>query len=165
MQQALSQLQDIHLPAPVSNWPPAYGWWLIALLLLALLLASLWQWRVFRKKRLAKRQALALLSQLDANQPNWPGQLNQLLKRLALSYFPAEQVASHYQHHWLAFLQQQLPDKKQAAFSAVFSPLLKGLYQPASTPPDFAQTMQQSRLWIKHAIPAKANRINRGQNV
>ena len=33
---ALAQLKDIHLPQAVHWWPPAPGWWLVALLVLAL---------------------------------------------------------------------------------------------------------------------------------
>lgn len=48
----LAGLKDIHLPAPVSFWPPAPGWWMLAGLLLVLALIALWlEWR--------RRQTLA----------------------------------------------------------------------------------------------------------
>jgi len=30
----LVNLKDIHLPPPVSFWPPAPGWWILALLMI-----------------------------------------------------------------------------------------------------------------------------------
>ncbi len=33
----LAQLRDIHLPDPISWWPPAPGWWVLAVVVLALL--------------------------------------------------------------------------------------------------------------------------------
>ena len=33
-EELLAQLADIHLPAEISFWPPAFGWWILALLLL-----------------------------------------------------------------------------------------------------------------------------------
>ena len=34
----LEQLKDVHLPPPISWWPPAPGWWLVAVLILVSLL-------------------------------------------------------------------------------------------------------------------------------
>ena len=31
----LVNLKDIHLPSPVSFWPPAPGWWILAVLLIS----------------------------------------------------------------------------------------------------------------------------------
>jgi len=40
----LAELRDIHMPEPVSWWPPAPGWWL--LLLIVLIIGALfWWWR------------------------------------------------------------------------------------------------------------------------
>ena len=48
------QLHDIHLPDPAGWWPPAPGWWILALLLLALLIwfsRVSWQWMKYQRWR------------------------------------------------------------------------------------------------------------------
>lgn len=112
----LSQLADIHLPAGVSLWPPAPGWWLLAMLLLGLLAqlarAQFRNWQ--RRQRLA--HALAELARAGdrwfraaATQRNEAGlqllqDINSLLKRVALVHFPASDVASLSGQAWLHFL-------------------------------------------------------------
>lgn len=60
----LDQLRDIHLPPPVSWWPPAPGWWILALLaafsclMLGYRLRRRWQEQHYR------REANAALIQL-----------------------------------------------------------------------------------------------------
>ncbi|MGU3492774.1 DUF4381 domain-containing protein [Xanthobacteraceae bacterium A53D] len=57
----LLSLRDIHLPPPVSFWPPAPGWWmLLGLIVLAALIAAILEWR--RRQTLAYRA----LRELDA---------------------------------------------------------------------------------------------------
>ncbi|HAU18090.1 MAG TPA: DUF4381 domain-containing protein, partial [Marinobacter adhaerens] len=41
-QDPLSQLRDIHLPETGGLWPPAPGWWVLAILLIAVLAALVW---------------------------------------------------------------------------------------------------------------------------
>ena len=57
----LAQLRDIHLPEPIGWWPPAPGWWLLALVFLsALIYVALW-WRQRRARLYFRRQAQHLL--------------------------------------------------------------------------------------------------------
>jgi hypothetical protein len=53
-------LRDIHLPEPVSWWPPAPGWWLL-LICIAVIIAGIVLFRKIRKRRLLKRTVLAEL--------------------------------------------------------------------------------------------------------
>lgn len=48
---ALAQLRDIHPPLAVSWWPPAPGWWLLALIAVALVGAALVLTRRWRQRR------------------------------------------------------------------------------------------------------------------
>ncbi len=106
----LAQLRDYHLPEPVSWWPPAPGWWLLAGLLLMAMLGLGW-WLLRRRKRRAplraaraELQALHADWQLDGDDQDFAKGLSQLLRRYALSRFPRKQVAGLSGEDWLNFL-------------------------------------------------------------
>jgi hypothetical protein len=62
----LPVLRDIHLPPPPSVWPPAPGWWLLAVLALGLFVFAIW--RLLRARARATRHR-RLLAELDALKP------------------------------------------------------------------------------------------------
>ncbi len=107
--EALQQLRDIHLPEPVPFWPPAPGWWLLALLVMLLLSAAVWLWK--RHRRTAYRRA-ALLELQNLHQALAQGQtaapiiaeLSILLRRAAISRYGRQQVAELRGADWLEFL-------------------------------------------------------------
>ena len=99
-------LRDIHLPNPIAWWPPAPGWWLLFFGIPALLILLWWLWRWLRRKTV-KKLALAeleLIAQSDANVRDKVHDLAILLRRVSLSLYPREQVASLVGDQWLAFL-------------------------------------------------------------
>lgn len=148
----LAQLKDIHLAEPIGNWPPAYGWWLLIALGLALSV-SLLLWVVKRlKRRKARKQALVILSQLDESQ-SWQLQLNQVLKRLVISYYPGTRAASLYGDDWVAFLASLLPHKQQSDFNQQMLALQQSLYDHNAPHVDFSACKQQVLNWIKVATP------------
>ena len=101
----LSNLHDIVLPVPVSYWPPAPGWWILALAMLAVAVILIVR-LVARYRRNAYRRAA--LRELDAIGPAVDGasamHISAVLKRTALVAFPREQVAGLTGPAWLAFL-------------------------------------------------------------
>lgn len=106
----LAQLKDIHLPTPIGWWPLAPGWYvLIALVLLSAIALA---YRIYQKHRyaLAKKQALVLLNsyqkryEQEQNVPQTSALVSELLRRVALVYFPREQVAGLHGEDWLNFL-------------------------------------------------------------
>lgn len=109
-QDLLEKLRDIHLPAPVSWWPLAPGWYLLALILLLLLYVVIRQIKQTRRRNAPKREALALLdSYQDAyrkmgNCTRCCMKISELLRRVALVYFPREAVAGLKGDQWLNFL-------------------------------------------------------------
>lgn len=111
-QDLLQQLHDIHLPAALGRWPLAPGWVaLLGIMLLLLIVGVVWGWRWVRRGKV-KREALRVLAlyektyYAEMNTQTSSAALNELLKRVALAYFPREQVAQLYGKEWLVFLQE-----------------------------------------------------------
>lgn len=106
---ATLDLRDIHAAAAPAVWPPAPGWWLLAVLLIALLVIStLWLLRRYRSYRL-KCQIMDELNALTNSRTKESSvafltQLSVLLRRIALRRYSREQVASLTGSDWLRFL-------------------------------------------------------------
>ena len=106
----LVNLKDIHLPPPVSFWPPAPGWWILALLLISsLFIGGVWFYRQHKKRR-PKTEALRILKDLQILYQNSQDEvvslrnLSNLIRRTALTFFDIDAVASLQGSSWLEFL-------------------------------------------------------------
>lgn len=149
----LAQLRDIHLPEPVSWWPPALGWWLTAALLVGLLLSAFLMWRRRRQRFGYRREALITLQAIDPAAPEAAQQIGQLLRRTAKTGFPSQ--------HWEALpTPLMLRQLNTGAPTAIFSEELIGqlerfLYSCDGLPPaivgDFAEAARQ---WLDQHRPA-----------
>ena len=150
----LQDLIDIRTPAVIENWPPAYGWWLLlGFIVLGICLLILWLVK-FRKIRIAKRQALRDLQQIDGSNVDSVPQLNQLLKRVAIAYFPHQNVQKMYGVKWIEFLISALPVNKTKDFSESFELMQFKLYQPhTSENAEYPRYSKSVETWIKHALP------------
>lgn len=152
----LANLRDIHLPADVSWWPPAPGWWLLAGLLTGACLWLLWfAWRRHRQ-RAYRRAALHLLQQLRRRQ-NPPAErlaeANALLKRTALAAWPAARVAALHGGDWCRFLSASLP-RRQSPPANLEHLLRDGLYGGgAVTEADVEHLLDFCECWIRHHLP------------
>ena len=106
----LVNLKDIHLPPPVSFWPPAPGWWILAVLLISsLFFGGVWFYRR-HKKRKPKNEAFRILKDLQILYQNSQDEvallrnLSNLLRRTALTFYDNDEVASLQGSSWLEFL-------------------------------------------------------------
>ena len=149
-QPAIEQLdlRDIHVPVAPSAWPPASGWWLLALLVLvALVLLGRRGWRHWRRVRRRER-ILRELNDLHG-QPCGPrliGGVSALLKRVALSRFPRLDVAALTGSDWLAFLDRTGGD---GGFQrGVGRVLAEGPYAPAPEC-DADALLTLARTWLR----------------
>jgi len=114
----LAQLKDIHLPAPASAWPLSLYWWLVIITCVLIVGLAIYTGFQYIKKTKLTRLALAELTLLQ-KQGCEVNELHHLLKRIVLSSYPREQVASLHGDTWLAFLDQQASTNKHVfnAFS------------------------------------------------
>lgn len=115
-EELLAQLADIHLPEPVSFWPPAPGWWVLAILLLFLVLWMSRKSFLANRRRKIKAQALNELekcystyshdSDSDSNRLKlrYVNEANSVLKRVALVHFPGAAVAGLGGPEWVGFI-------------------------------------------------------------
>lgn len=102
-------LRDIHLPDAVSWWPPAIGWWLLPLLLVALFFFARWLYKRLRFVPLNKRVQIEFKHIQQAfNQHQDPQQLaadiSVLLRRTCISYKNRRDTASLTGEAWLQTL-------------------------------------------------------------
>ncbi|NKB31833.1 MAG: DUF4381 family protein [Pseudomonadales bacterium] len=132
-EELLAQLADIHLPAEVSYWPPAPGWWILALLLLVAVVYFVRRMVQLRNLRQVCQHALAELDRCYksfAGANGDPGsvrlryvnEFNSVMRRVALVHFPQANVASLGGDAWVDFIRQKgdssgLNDEIAAALS------------------------------------------------
>jgi hypothetical protein len=152
LQDPLAQLRDIHLPGAVGWWPPAPGWWLLALLIaaglafLARWLWSRWQRNAYRRSGERELEQLFAAWQVSSDNRHFLQQLNALLKRAALYSFPGADVAAMSGARWTGFLDKQLGDTGEDGFSG--GPLESGPYAP-TVDADVATLYSAGLRWLR----------------
>ncbi|MEM7016166.1 MAG: DUF4381 domain-containing protein [Pseudomonadota bacterium] len=146
-QDPLSQLHDIQMPDPISFWPPAPGWWVLGVLMLAglvFLVIRGWRWHA---RRAFKRQALIEARDIYSHYQQYHddgkliADMSILLKRVALMRFGPAEVAALQGQDWLEFLDRV--DRSAAFTQGVGSVLAEGPYRPN------AEVKGQPEIFIK----------------
>jgi hypothetical protein len=132
-------LRDIHLPEPVSWWPPAPGWWLL-LIAAAVVIAGLMLFRSIRKGRLLKRTVVAELNtvreryQANHDPVELVKALSTLMRRASISFYPRDKAASLTGNEWLKYLDSTAERKDFEHGSGRI--LATAPYLPAGSPID-----------------------------
>ena len=160
----LAQLRDIHLPPAIDIWPPAPGWWGLAFLgILATLSLLYWlwgRWQANKYRREAIRQLESILEKYasDGDASLYLHDYQLLLKRVALTRFNRDLVASLTGEAWVAFLDKS---SNGSEFSmGAGQALVDGNYVDAARTgigsADIESLHQLGQQWIRkhHALPA-----------
>lgn len=147
----LSQLNDIH-KVSADAWPLAWGWWALTAVLIITLALAIFFWIRQRRFSLAQRQAITEIKQINDSDNAWPSQMNQVLKRAALAYYPAHSLSGLYGQRWTQFMVSRVKTRHQPEMATALNQLQDMLYQPAKPDPALFKTCQQASLkWLKRA--------------
>jgi len=119
-QDALAGLRDIHLPEPVSWWPPAPGWWILLGLILLVVAALVWWLRHGKQQQATVKQfsqsdiieqALSELGELQEQADDGHAvlvDLSALLRRVAIRLHQDDaSIAGLSGDGWLIWLDKQ----------------------------------------------------------
>lgn len=148
----LSQLRDIHAAPAVPWWPPAPGWWVLALLSVAVL--AWLGYRVVLRYRLhqRRRQMLAWVEYLDStvdpqrDPQSYLAVLNRIFKLIALRAFPEAKCAAMTGEQWSEFLRTKIKSRQPTGELSVMA---QGPYNPAvNFDPATLRSLVQH--WIRH---------------
>lgn len=148
----LAQLKDIHLPDPISWWPLAPGWYVLAGILCLLFIFLGYHASRCHHNALPKKQALRLLEhyqkhyEKEHNVSQTSAQISELLRRVALVYYPRIEVASLHGEAWLQFLNQT---SKKIDFNTVRALLLDAPFKTTDPTIDLDPLFAHAKLWIK----------------
>jgi hypothetical protein len=141
--QLLDLMHDLVRPEPIAWTPQTVGWAVVAVWLVAVTAALIWhRIKVWRRDRY-RREALAELRLISAQQALSPqamaSAIATLLKRTAIAAYDRDQVADLYGDKWATFLREssahdKLVDNNAAAMgNAAYSKDANGadLIRPA----------------------------------
>ncbi len=145
-------LQDIHVPEQITNYPIAYGWWILAVLLLLAIVLIIVKFKKSAKRNQIKKQAL---TQLKNNIKINNSELISLLKWAAMHYFSRVELAKLYGESLQHFLVKQLPQKHQIKFTELSNEAFKSQYQAPFHNEVDTSFQQAVLLWLNQALPPK----------
>jgi hypothetical protein len=110
-------LRDIHLPEPISWWPPAPGWWILLFLSLLLCFTA---WLLYKRRQKKKHQRASMQSltiiragfDKDQNNAKLLRELSVLMRRSCITFYPRELSAGLTGEQWLGFLDATSANKE-----------------------------------------------------
>jgi len=166
---ALEGLKDIHLPDHISAWPPAFGWWLLILLILAGVIITILTIKKYRRKWGYRKIALRLLTQAyqSSNQPHespvkcsddskvtttvntlrHPAHiLMETLKRCAIAAYPDTSLSGLHGKEWIDFLNRQT---QQSYFNDTLSTVILDQQYQANPNIDIEQLYHACQQWVR----------------
>lgn len=162
----LENLRDIHMPAPISAWPPGPGW--IFLLVIFTLIATVTCIIILKNYKVwqTRKHALHLLKKYKKQYPKIINSqracslVNELLKKTAFYYYPRTKIASLSGADWIKFLNVSIQHpsiiqkifkstNKLPSFNEVQQELLEYPYQ-SSKNINLDKLFKTAHTWIKN---------------
>ena len=155
---SLQNLKDIVLPAQVSWWPLAAGWYFLFAIGLIIFtwfgyrLLKRWSSNRYRRAALDEFHLLEKEMQNDARRADSLRQVPVLLKRTALSVYPRKQVAALTGKNWHRFLNSKI---NKRLFTGTVAETLDQVSYSADgfnqvTPQASTALFKATHHWLKH---------------
>ena len=143
---AMPGLADIQEPILANDWYLAPGWFLLLLIILALLGYAGYRWWRYHQQQKPLRYALAELNQLDLTTANAPAQITTLLKRVILTKVPGHPALTLSGTAWQQYLVTSLPPNSNPA--AALPDLMALHYQRTPAIEEVRRYADFAVLWL-----------------
>ena len=163
---ALENLADVSLGQTPSIWPLAWGWWVIIVLVILVMVSIVWFVAAYIRKHQFKRRALQAVNNIVNDEPQALANLHAVLRRAAIHYFGSKEINSLQGEAWQRFLQDKAKrtSKIDEKSLAQLAQLESSLYtKEQSIQVDDAK--QAVTLWIKHCLPPAASELASAEGV
>ncbi|KAA5547286.1 DUF4381 domain-containing protein [Roseiconus nitratireducens] len=148
---SLDRLNDIVMPPDVPWWPPAPGWYVVMMIVLAIVIALLLkQWQRWRGNAY-RRSALKHLETTRS-----AAGISELLRRTALVIASRSTVAGLTGSDWPNWLARQCPDPMPEGVKSILAGQVyrSHVYRSSDADPEVSSTEVQLRdyaaAWIRH---------------
>lgn len=163
----LSQLKDIHMPAPEAWWHLPWGvWLLIAVLILVVLCFFLWRKPVkkhYQARKLKRDRQQAIQHEIQSIESHYRqtndalsmvADISVLLRRVSITLFPDKHVEGLIQEEWLQFLDSHWKTTPSMSFtsSAIAEVLSAGAYRKTADEcfqKDAETLLKLSQKWLR----------------
>ncbi|MFD2168234.1 DUF4381 domain-containing protein [Thalassotalea euphylliae] len=145
----LAQLNDIHLPQQIHNYPVAIGWWILLACIIALVIYITMKVKQHRQRVKIKKRILVELAKSTSQERS-----SELLKVALIHYFPRAQVANLHSSGLVTFMRDHIPASKAAEFETLSSDHFSSLYQKGENN-NVAAFNKALMYWVSHALPTK----------
>lgn len=154
----LAQLRGLHLPDPVGFWPPAPGWWALAGFVVAAAIVTLLLAR--RRRRSLGHHALREVGRVAAagrDVQDTAAALSELMRRVAIKRWGADQVAALHGRDWEHFLASSGPpaprgSRRRALDAGAARLLAVAPYAPPHTIELRCEDVTIERAKLLHAV-------------
>ncbi len=154
-------LRDVHLPNPISWWPPAPGWWVVVSAIVIVIIAIFLYWKWHYRHRI-KRSALIELKNIESSYNEHRDthrlaqELSRLARRAALATDPSRTGAAETGAAWSARLNSL--SKSRDTAEAIKSVLERAPYRREESI-DADAVLKAFRSWlVDFRIPRKTQK-------
>ena len=102
----LDQLRDVIPPPEPGFWPPAIGWWTIAILLVAISVGFMYLLNMAKARHARQHLTRDISNAATLESGQVAVRLSILMRKVAMKRFPQSSVAGLTGEEWLEFLDQ-----------------------------------------------------------